>query len=94
MQDEPIVGDNFGLLVVTANCGQPDALDGEALNVVRVPAVPCVNKMPTIMRELQDTLYLHMRMYRADQVADKTSPQDVAAGQTPRETEKSKKEKG
>lgn len=72
-KDEPIIGHNFGMLMVTADCGKPAS--DQTLNVVRVPALPRQNNMPTIMKEFSDILELHVRMYKSDQVADRNRPQ-------------------
>jgi len=74
---QPVTDGNFGLMVVTAQCGNPS--DGSSsndlpLNVVPVPAIPSTDKMPTVMKEFHDIMSLHIRMYKSDQVANAIPP--------------------
>jgi len=82
-RDEPILDNNFGLLVVTAQCGvkTQDKDNKEVLNVVRVPAVDR-GDCPTIMKEMHDIVILHTRMFKSEQVSDAVAESGLSQPET------------
>ena len=75
-KDDPITEQNFGLMMVTVQCGS--VVDPEeTLNLIKVPAVESPDNMPTIMKELYDILMLHSRLYKTDQMMGKDRHAEV-----------------